>query len=405
MKTELLDNPQTTYSPDSGPYRTRRNKWARRAALVCLLAVLTGPVLPLLARGVDVGGKKTITIYQGNGYVGGLIEAPLALDPNDPNYQSNLLVTVAGVYQQIVAANPAARMAALAEEIAAQRPDVAGLEELYTVELAPDIGMAPGQFSIVFDYVQLLTDALTAKGAHYKVVVLSTESDVTMPMAASVEPFTVAWGRIIDHEAILVRTDLPPGYLQASNPRTGRFSIYPQIPFGTQTLSIYHGWCSVDVFTRGERFRVICSHPQDESLPDVEKAELMELLNDVANANMPVMVIGDLNTDPFGRNGTDSYGVVATAGFKDTWAVLHPDNLTGGLTFGHDPGLSEPALPFAWRLDYVLYRGNQFTPVAIESLDPKVGAEPPLWPSDHATITATFFLGNEEAFKGTPSRR
>ncbi len=399
MKTELL------HCSERNSFRNRKHprhswgEWTRRAALVGIFSVVAC-ALTAVARPLDIGGKKDFKVYQANAYVGGLIEAPLALDPSDPNYQSNLLVTVTKVYQQILASDPPARMTALAEEIAAQRPDIAGLEELYTVEMAPDVGMAPGEFTVLHDYLQLLTEALAARGVHYRVAVVSTESDIAMPLIANLNPFTLAWGRIIDHEAILVRTDLPPGYLMTSNPQTGRFTIYPQVSLGTQTIDIYRGWCSVDVFVRGERFRLICSHPNDESVPEIQKVELAELLTQVANVNMPVMVIGDLNTDPYGRNNTDSYPIIAEAGFKDTWAVLNPDDLKGGLTWGHDAALADPAVEFVYRLDYVLYRGNHFIPTALELIDPRINATtPPLWPSDHKAITATFSLGNEKALK------
>jgi len=400
MKTELLDPLLRKSLIISKHPRQSSGGWARRTALLCLTSLVAAGTLAVLAGPWEVGGKKDLKVYQGNAYVGALIEAPLALDPSDPNYKMDLLQSVTQVYQELMASDPPARMAALAEEIASQLPDVAGLEELYTVEMAPDMGQAPGEFTVLYDYLQLLTNALAAKGAHYKVGVISTESDIAMPMIASLDPFELAWGRIIDHEAILVRTDLPPGYLQVSHPQTGRFAIYPEIDLGMQKISLYHGWCSVDVFTRGERFRLICAHPQDESVPDIQKAEVLELLDSVANVQMPVMIIGDLNADPLNRNGTDSYADFPAAGFKDTWVTLHPDDPAGGLTWANDSGLSEPARSFAYRLDYVFYRSNQFTPPAMEILDPRISATaPPLWPSDHAAITATFLLGNEKASK------
>lgn len=384
--------------PGSGP-------WTRRTALLCLVSMLAGCAFMALAGSLDVGGKKDFKVYQANAYVGSLIESPLALDPRDPNYQSKLLQNVTEVYQAIIASDPPARMAGLAEEIAAQRPDVAAVQELYTIAMAPATATGPGEFTVLYDYLQHLTDALAAKGAHYKVAVVSTESDIAMPLIASLDPFTIAWGRIIDHETILVRTDLQPGYLQTSNPQTGRFSIYPEFSLGTQTISLFRGWCSVDVFTRGERFRVICSHPNDESFPLIQKAELQELLVDIADAGMPVMIIGDLNTDPFGRNTTDSYPLIAAAGFQDAWAVLNPRDPAGGLTWGHDAALSNPSTPFVYRLDYVLYRGDRFTPTSVEILDPKINTTAPLWPSDHAAVVATFQLGKEKPLKGNVSVR
>ncbi|HRT09834.1 MAG TPA: hypothetical protein P5233_15745, partial [Candidatus Paceibacterota bacterium] len=204
------------------------------------------------------------------------------MDPSDSNYVLNLLLSVTQVYTQIVASDPPARMAALAEEIAAQRPDIAGLEELYTIRVAADVAGQPGDFGVVYDYLEFLTNALAARGAHYAVAVLSTESDIAMPMIASLDPVQLAWGRITDHEAILVRSDLPPGHLQISNPQTGRFAEYLRVPVGDQIIAIHRGWCSVDVFTRGERFRVICAHPHDESAPEIQREEVIELVSDVA---------------------------------------------------------------------------------------------------------------------------
>ncbi|HEY5911641.1 MAG TPA: endonuclease/exonuclease/phosphatase family protein [Verrucomicrobiae bacterium] len=401
MKTKLLDKSETTALAYNKHPRRNLGGCARRTALFGLISLLAAGAFGVLAGPLDVGGKKALKVYQANAYVGGPIEAPLALDPTDPNYEMNLLVTVTTVFGQILAADPPARMTALADEIAAQRPDVAALQELYTIATAPNTPTGAGDYTVAYDYLGLLTNALAAKGAHYQVVVVATESDVEVPMIASLQPFTLAWGRIIDHEAILVRTDLPPGYLQASNPQTGRFSIYPQVPLGGNIISIYRGWCSVDVFTRGERFRLICTHPHDESIPAIQRAEVVELLADLADVEMPVMIVGDLNSDPFNRNGTDSYSAFAEAGFKDTWATLHPDDLAGGLTWGHDPALADPGTEFVYRLDYVFYRGDRFAPTAFEILDPRISlTTPPLWPSDHKAIVATFFLGNPKSSNG-----
>ena len=120
MKTEVLDCLERNSSMNSKHPQPGWGKWTRRAALVCVVSVMAACALTALAGPVDVGGKKDFKVYQGNAYVGGPIEAPLTLDPTDPNYASNLLVTVTAVYQQIVASDPAARMAGLAAEIAAR---------------------------------------------------------------------------------------------------------------------------------------------------------------------------------------------------------------------------------------------------------------------------------------------
>ncbi len=395
MKTEWKDQSEKDLLP------TRKHPlrpWAgltRRTALLCLVAGLAASALMALAGSLDVGGNRGLKVYQGNAYIGTEYERVLTVDPSDI---TNLLATVTQVYQEILASDPPRRMEALAEEIAQARPDIAGLEELWTLEQAPATPQGPGEFTVVADYLQLLTQALAAKGAHYRVAVVASEEDVAAPMI-DLATGGLAYGRVIDHDAILVRTDLPPGYLRVTNPQTGHFTNFLAIPsFG---LEVHRGWCSVDVFIRGERFHFVCTHLEDEMSPEIQLAQGQELLAHLAQVKMPVMVVGDFNADSLHRNGTVTYDSFVQAGFKDTWLTLNPTDPARGLTWGHDPYLADPGTAFVWRIDFVWYRGNQFTPAAAEILDPRISlTQPPLWPSDHAALTASFFLGNPKAIKG-----
>ncbi len=376
------------------------NRWfgalPRRIALSLFTAVVAACGVPTLAGPLDVGGKKDLTVYQANAFIGGEIEKALTVDPSKP---AEVLKTVTEIYMEVLASDPPKHMTGLADEIVSARPDLVSLEEVYTIEKAPatDQG-APGDFAVVFDYLQLLTDTLAAKGVHYKVAVVSTESDVVLPM---LDPQTgnLAFGRAIDHEAILVRTDLPPGYLKVANPQSGRFSTYLQVPGAG--ISVYRGWCSVDVFTRGERFRYICAHLEEETVPPIQMAQALELLGGPAKTPMPVLIAGDFNADPLHRTGTTTYDAFIAAGFSDAWLALNPNDPAGGLTWGHDPFLADPATPFIWRLDLVFSRGGIFAPVESEVLDPLLGSTPPLWPSDHAALTVCFRLGNPKALSGS----
>lgn len=358
--------------------------------LICLLFVfglstLTGVARPM----ADVGGKKDLTCYTANAYDGADLNPAILLDPNDPNYMSNLLVTVTGIYLDIVASDPPARLAGLAKEIATHKPDVAGLEEMWTLQTAPATANGPGAFTTVFDWLQLLTNSLAAQGVHYTVAVVSTEADIIMPMLNS--SGGVQYGRLIDHEVILVRSDLPPGYLRVSNPQTGRFSVFAQIP--AIGLSIYRGWASVDLFTRGERLRFVCAHLEEETLPAVQMAQAMELLAGPVETEMPVVLVGDFNSDPLHRDGVTTYDLFPHAGLSDAWLATHSSTPQGGLTWGHDASLADPNTPLVYRLDLVLYRATGFNPVSAEVLDPLLGrAEPPLWPSDHAAVFTRFQL-------------
>ena len=374
-----------------------RKSLNRLLVLACSVSICAMSTWAAVA---GVGGKKDFKCFSGNAYIGAEIED--ALNVNPANLEE-ILTKVTGIYVQVLASEPPVRMSALAKEIAAAQPDVASLVEMYTLEKAPATlqggQLIPGEFTVVFDFLNLLTNALAASGAQYNVAVVSSESDIEMPML-DLETGGFAYGRIVDHEVILYRGDLPQGYLRVSNPQTGQFANFIQVP--QLGVAVNRGWCSVDVFTRGERFRYICSHLEVEAYAPLQMAQAQELLAGPANTTMPVLLTGDFNADPFGRTipPTPTYGLFPDAGFKDAWTTTHPQEPTGGLTWGHDALLADPSVGFISRIDLILYRGAQFDPTSFEVMDLMLDeSTPPLWPSDHATVAASFLLGNPRAHK------
>jgi hypothetical protein len=291
-----------------------------RAALACLLGAVLAVAAPALAAQPECGGHRGFSTFTANAYIGADIAAPLSLDPTDPNYLQNLLGTVTATYGQVIASDPQARMKGLACEIAASRPDMVGLEEIWSVSQASATASGPGTFMVVYDYLQLLTNALAAHGLHYAVAATAAESDIIMPML-DLPTGAVLYGRITDHEVILARTDLPPGHLRVFNPQSGHYENYLTVP--AIGLSLYRGWCSVDVASRGETFRYICTHLEEETAPVIQMAQAQELLGSLDH-NMPVVLVGDLNADPLHRNGTMTYDEFTQAGFKDRRADLGP---------------------------------------------------------------------------------
>ena len=359
-------------------------------ALVTVLALATAS--PAMAAKEGLGGKRAFKTYTANAYIGGDIARVVAVDPANT---MELLIATTTTFAEIVASDPPARMAGIAAQIAAEMPDVLGLEELYTVMTAPVGGLSPdgspipGTFTVAYDYLSLVTNALAVQGAHYRVAVVATESDVTLPLIESMDPFQLHFGRIVDHEAILVRTDLPPGHLMVSKPMSGTFEN--RIQFPEVEIDLLRGWCSVEVFTRGERFRFICTHLEDETSPVIQKLQAAELLAGPANTKEPVMIVGDFNADPLRRNGTDTYGDIIAAGFKDAWLTVHPNDPAGGLTWGHDAQLANPADLFEWRLDFVFYRKGNLKASEAEVIDASLDrTAPPLWPTDHGTLSVSF---------------
>ncbi len=368
--------------------------WMRHGMVcVLLMAGLLASAAPARAQENGIGGKRSVDVMQVNLYVGGGLQRAVALDPTDPNYVSKLITAVTGIYYEIVASQPPVRLQGVAEQIAARMPDLVCVEEASLIRLQSPGDLAYGgttpATNVVFDYLQTLTDALAAHGAHYTVATVTYGFDAEMPMF-NLQTGTIDDARLTDREAILVRTDLPPGQLRATNPQGGNFKNVVVTPTG---LPLWYGWCSVDVFVRGQNFRYICAHLTEETAPEIQVLEAQELLAGPANVDLPVIIVGDFNADPFGRDGSIAYGLFPEAGFSDAWAVLHPNIPADGLTWGHDEFLANPAVSFNRRIDLVFYKGAGFIPTQADVVDMELGrTQPPLWATDHAALSAEFQL-------------
>lgn len=366
---------------------------SRRAALGCLLLAMVGAAITAPAQRVTTGWPDKVTAVTANAYIGADLHDIVALDPTDPLYLQKLIQAVTVTYMGVVASDPPARLAGLAAEIAAMKPQVVAVQELTTVQHALmtfiNGAPAPGPFTTQFDYTQLLLQALEAKGLHYTVAASAQHADITMPMM--VTPDTVGYGRIIDHDAILVRTDSPIT-VTWSNAKWGHFSHNLQF----QGITVLRGWCSIDLETPHQTTRVVCTHLEEETSPEIQAAQANELLAGLADVAMPVIIMGDMNADPLHRNGVATFDIFKEAGFKDTWSSVYSSKSTAGLTWGHDSFLADPSVAFKWRIDLVLYKGAHVSPIGIQVLDVKLNSEAaPLWPSDHGLVAAQFELGKK----------
>jgi endonuclease/exonuclease/phosphatase family metal-dependent hydrolase len=358
----------------------------RHVALLVLLAMVLAVASPMAAGREDA--RKSFTTFTQNAYVGADLSRVMLVDPSDIE---GLLWAVTTTYYEMLASQPGARMRGLADRIAVRMPDIVALQEMYILrkQSPGDLlsgGTDPAE-EVVVDFLPSLMDSLAARGLHYRVAAMTTELDVEMPMFnADFTGFDDA--RLTDRDIILVRTDLPPGQLRVSNPQGGQFDTHLTLDNG---LEVLQGWCSVDVFIRGERFRFINTHLQDESVPEIQFAQAQELMAEhgPTDTHLPVMIVGDLNADPYSRNGTWSYPSLIAGGFDDAWSELYPHR--PGLTWGHDTILADTNLDFVWRIDLVLFKGHTFVPKRMETVDTGLRRRvPPFWPSDHAGVWASF---------------
>jgi endonuclease/exonuclease/phosphatase family metal-dependent hydrolase len=370
-------------------FARRFRRWGLMAvalALFCPVLAQAGPSREDSRHDFTPPGARDITILDQNLYVGAEFTPILVLDPTDPNYVRNLLGSVAQVYQAIVASDFPKRAHALAREIAETQPDLVSLQEvsLIRTQVPGDIltgGTTPAT-DVQLDYLAILLANLNRHGVHYAAVAIVTNLDIELPMPTA-SPTVFADVRLTDRDVILARVDRSPGQLRLAHPQAGNFQS--ALPLGSLGTRIQRGWCSVDVTTRGRTFRFINAHLEENTAASIQAVQAQELLAGPANTPLPVILVGDFNSDANGTDGTASYGTL-TQSFTDTWSVVHPRN--PGLTWGHDPLLADPTVEFIWRFDLVLFRGSQFHATDMWRMSPHFEATPPLWPSDHAGVLA-----------------
>ena len=317
------------------------------------------------------------------------------------------LIAAVRAYAELQQTDFPARAGVIADQIAQVRPDLLGLEEvaLWSVSAPydPTLGLPSAPFVVQYDFLQLVLDALQARGLHYVAASADTTSDVAAPVAtafdASGNPTAYALVRFQDREAVLVRRGV-----HFRDPTHGVYQTYlPLKLLGTQT-GIYNGWSSVRATVDGRTFRFVATHLNAEYAP-VNNGQAQELMGLLQNETDPVILAGDFNTGPgVTPDFAPTYDVLIGGGFTDLWPVAHPHDR--GLTNGPADGVGAldangvlvpyPKLDFNTRVDLVLLRERFGRVRDVDAAifgnrrDDRTAAG--LWPSDHATVGMVFDL-------------
>jgi len=142
---------------------------------------------------------------------------------------------------------------------------------------------------------------------------------------------------------------------------------------------------------RGKTVRFVNTHLEAFSTT-VRNQQARELAAALAGSADPVVLVGDLNSQPDDTAG--AYGTFAAAGYVDAWVVVHGPE--GGFTAGQTELLDNVPSKLDHRIDYVLYQPRGIEAVAAEVLGEELDDRTPsgLWPSDHAGVVATLHLAH-----------
>jgi endonuclease/exonuclease/phosphatase family metal-dependent hydrolase len=336
-----------------------------------------------------------------------------------------LPLRTAMVLAQLQATDAPARARAVARIIAASGPDLVGLQEVSKWRmqspgdfLAPDFSIqnpVPNAETVIVDFLQLLLDALAEQGVHYNVASQTITLDAELPVLNGMSCSPCSDLRLTESVVVLARAGVP-----FRNPQNHLFEVNLPISIAGMQVQITKGFAAVDATVGGRTYRFVTTHlePADvgpdhalvEPIHQIQRAQAAQLLGWLDDSPHPVVLTGDLNSEPDGTS-TDAYEMVIGSGFVDTWLV--GPSRGDGFTANQDADLRNPVSALWHRIDYVLYR-DEFTARGGPfrgSVDAYVVGDRPsdrtpggLWPSDHAGVVATLRLGAQLAQDAWPDR-
>jgi hypothetical protein len=333
---------------------------------------------PVSSSAVDpgnAGGNKFLTVMTRNLYVGGDLFLPFVSD--DP------ILAASTVWGDILASEPAKRMAAIADEIRAARPDLVGLEEAYHFTVTPIGTTTPVLLDL--DYLTFLQDALSDAGRpRLRVVAVQPQTTLTIPFPSQGVQIT-----LVDRDAILADVDV-----NVRSTGGGTFDAgFTTTLAGVIPYRQKRGWVEAAVKHQGVDLTFVATHLEVKEFGPLQSAQAAQLLARFGGKE-PVVLVGDMNSDP----GDPAYLVSGAPGPIPTpyrlLSTRFGDAASGvGDTCCFPANLRPPGSLFE-RVDLVLVRGA-IRPVSAG----RVGTLPlaalgDRWPSDHAGVVATVRLGN-----------
>lgn len=296
------------------------------------------------------------------------------------------------------------RAQAIAEEVAYHNPHLIGLQEVSLFRR-----QSPGDFLIgnpkkaedfafdeagnALDYLQILRDALAAKGLEYEVVSTVDNFDLEAPMFVGGTPTEPLMDdlRLTDRDVILKKVGI-----ETRNPQGLNFTNTLKTNLSGLPINIIRGYNSVIAKVDGLEYQFVNAHLETNSneaaiaIQSLQATELINFLNQ--QTELPIILLGDFNSAPdSGEN--QAYQQLKKAGLVDTWnlranSTTEEDNLGYTCCYSDLKG-SEATL--SQRIDQVWFQFPSSPPpkIYVENLGASMWEG--FWPSDHLGTLATFY--------------
>jgi len=283
-------------------YRTARRRtglWIAAAlTIICMVALVSVAVV----RGYAVSGRQTVTVMTRNIYLGGDINRPIRAAYHRAGREGLLALGHANheLREIVDRTDFRSRSKLLANEIAAARPDLVGLQEVALWRHGPmqldQIGRLNAT-QVDYDFLDTLLADLADRGVRYQVVHIQQESDVEAP-AFTGDPFTGTASsaedvRLTDRDVIMVRSGAE---IRIEGSGGSNYSQQLDVNLADTAFRFVRGYAWADVAVGSAHIRFITTHLESQS-PKLASAQAGELLGGLANLSQSIVITCDCNSN------------------------------------------------------------------------------------------------------------
>jgi Endonuclease/Exonuclease/phosphatase family len=245
----------------------------------------------------DHGRGKELNVMTRNLYLGADLTPAIAATTPDALSAAN-----GQILREVVHNDFPTRAKGLAQELLTEKPDLVGLQEVALWRTTP---LSAAATPVGYDYLPELLAELNSDGERYDVVVVQEEFDLEAPADYNGLPndgplpgFPNAemLARLTMRDVILARHGAG---VQTWNAQGGNFSTLLEVPILGQPQPIKRGWTETDAKVRGTHpFHFVNTH-LEAFQPLIREAQAKELVapGGPATSSLPVVLVGDLNSD------------------------------------------------------------------------------------------------------------
>ncbi len=336
---------------------------------------------------------NSVVVMTRNIYVGGNVDR--VIEETDPNL---VPIRVAETFAEVMSTDFEYRVEALVDEIENAQPHLIGLQEISLIryQTPSDFFTNPFPPNATFplwDYLDILMTALANRGLDYYVVGIIQNADVEVPMIVDfTPPFAFDDVRLTDYDVVLARGDVITDNVVEKN--------YAALYFDPPII-IPRGYVAVDATVGHKTYRFVNTHLEPFGV-GIQQAQAAELLADLQYETLPIILVGDLNTEaPAG----DTYQMLLNNNYVDAWTRNNVRPRIPGYTSNHDSNLRNVVIDLDERIDLIMVKSHvgmngihNIGPVFAYVVGDELGDRflfpdgSLMWPSDHAGVVALLHI-------------